>query len=437
MIEKILVLGSGAREHSIIKAIERSSRPNEVFCVASNMNPGIASLCSEFIIDDFNNAEIVTKYAIQNDISLAIVGPENPLQKGVADALWNAKIKVVGPKKEPAQIETSKAFTRNLLKKYKIPGGPKYKIFNSMVGVISFLKELGDNYVVKFDGLAGGKGVKVSGDHLNSHEDALQYCEELINKNHEFVIEEKFIGEEFSLMSFCDGKNLKHMPAVQDHKRAYENDLGPNTGGMGTYSDADHSLPFLQNEEIQKAQDMNQATANALMKEFGYGFKGVLYGGFMATKYGVKLIEYNARFGDPEAMNVLSILETDFIDICDGITQGTLDQIDVRFKNKATVCKYAVPEGYPEKPIKGAKIDLSKVEDQESLFYASVDIVNGDLIEAGSRTVAVVGVDETIEKAEKLAQREISKIKGPLFYRRDIGTKKLIQEKTKHMESLR
>ncbi|MFL3007722.1 MAG: phosphoribosylamine--glycine ligase [Candidatus Neomarinimicrobiota bacterium] len=436
-MEKILVLGSGAREHSIIKAIERSSRPNEVFCVASNMNPGIASLCSEFIIDDFNNAEIVTKYAIQNDISLAIVGPENPLQKGVADALWNAKIKVVGPKKEPAQIETSKAFTRNLLKKYKIPGGPKYKIFNSMVGVISFLKELGDNYVVKFDGLAGGKGVKVSGDHLNSHEDALQYCEELINKNHEFVIEEKFIGEEFSLMSFCDGKNLKHMPAVQDHKRAYENDLGPNTGGMGTYSDADHSLPFLQNEEIQKAQDMNQATANALMKEFGYGFKGVLYGGFMATKYGVKLIEYNARFGDPEAMNVLSILETDFIDICDGITQGTLDQIDVRFKNKATVCKYAVPEGYPEKPIKGAKIDLSKVEDQESLFYASVDIVNGDLIEAGSRTVAVVGVDETIEKAEKLAQREISKIKGPLFYRKDIGTNKLIQEKTKHMESLR
>ena len=437
MIEKILVLGSGAREHSIIKAIKRSSRPNNIFCIGSNMNPGIASLCFEFVIDDFNSTEIVTRYAIQNDISLAIIGPENPLQKGVADSLWNAKIKVVGPKKEPAQIETSKAFTRNLLKKYKISGGPKYKIFNSMVGVISFLKELGDNYVVKFDGLAGGKGVKVSGDHLTSHEDALQYCEELINKNHEFVIEEKFIGEEFSLMSFCDGKNLKHMPAVQDHKRAYENDLGPNTGGMGTYSDADHSLPFLQNEEIQKAQDMNQATANALMKEFGYGFKGVLYGGFMATKYGVKLIEYNARFGDPEAMNVLSILETDFIDICDGITQGTLDQIDVRFKNKATVCKYAVPEGYPEKPIKGAKIDLSKVEDQESLFYASVDIVNGDLIEAGSRTVAVVGVDETIEKAEKLAQREISKIKGPLFYRKDIGTNKLIQEKTKHMESLR
>jgi len=437
MTKKILVLGSGAREHSIIKAIERSSKPNEIFCIASNMNPGITNLCKEFIIDDFNKPEVVTKYATEKNISLAIIGPENPLQKGVADALWNAKIKVVGPKKELAQIETSKAFTRNLLKKHNIPGGPKYKTFNSVVGVLSFLEELGDNYVVKFDGLAGGKGVKVSGDHLASHKDALTYCEELIHKDHEFVIEEKFIGQEFSLMSFCDGKNLKHMPAVQDHKRAFDDDQGPNTGGMGTYSDADQSLPFLRIEEIQKAQDINQATANALKKEFGYGFKGVLYGGFMATKDGVKLIEYNARFGDPEAMNVLSILKTDFLDICDGITQGTLNQVDVQFKNKATVCKYAVPKGYPDNPIKGEKIDLSKVKDHDSLFYASVDVIDGTLVEAGSRTVAVVGVDDTIEKAERLAQKEISKIKGPLFHRKDIGTNRLIQKKINHMDSLR
>ena len=206
---------------------------------------------------------------------------------------------------------------------------------------------------------------------------------------------------------------------------------------MGTYSDADHYLPFLRKEEIQKAQNINIATANALKKEFGYGFKGMLYGGFMATKDGVKLIEYNARFGDPEAMNVLSILKTDFLDICYGIAQGTLDQIDVRFENKATVCKYAVPEGYPDKPIKGEKIDLSKVRNQDSLFYASVDVIDGALVEAGSRTVAVVGIDETIEKAEKLAQKEISKIKGPLFHRKDIGTNRLIQKKINHMDSLR
>ena len=437
MSDKILVIGSGAREHSIVKAIERSSRSNDVFCIASNINPGIANLCKEFIVDDFNNPKIVTNYANENKVSMAIVGPENPLQKGVADALWNEGVKVVGPKKNLAQIETSKAFTRDLLKKHKIPGGPKYKIFDSISGVQSFLKELGENYVVKLDGLAGGKGVKVSGDHLKSHNEALEYCKELITKKCQFVIEEKFIGQEFSLMSFSDGKTLKHMPVVQDHKRAYENDRGPNTGGMGTYSDANHSLPFLQTEEIEKAHNINQATANALVEEFGHGYKGVLYGGFMATKNGVKLIEYNARFGDPEAMNVLSILETDFLEICNGITQGTLEQVDVKFKNKATVCKYAVPEGYPNNPVKGAKIDLSKVKDRESLFYASVDVQDGILVEAGSRTVAVVGLGDTIEKAEKIAEEEISKIKGPLFHRKDIGTNSLIQKRIEHMDSLR
>ena len=437
MSDKILVIGSGAREHSIVKAIERSSREVDVFCIASNMNPGIANLCTEFIIDDFNNPKIVSRYANENDVSIAVIGPENPLSKGIADTLWDTKIKVIGPKKHLAQIETSKAFTRNLLKKYKIPGGPKYKVFNSISGVKDFLKELGENYVVKFDGLAGGKGVKVAGDHLSSHSEALEYCKELISKKQEFVIEEKFIGQEFSLMSFCDGDTLKHMPAVQDHKRAYENDKGPNTGGMGTYSDTGHSLPFLQKKDIEDAYKINQATAEALKNEFKEGYKGILYGGFMATEEGVKLIEYNARFGDPEAMNVLSILETDFMDICDGITMGKLEELDVTFKNKATVCKYAVPEGYPDNPVKGEIIDVSKIENEDLLFYASVDIKNGVLIESGSRTIAVVGIDDTIEKAEKIAEKEISKIQGPLFHRKDIGTNTLIQKRIKHMESLR
>ena len=227
------------------------------------------------------------------------------------------------------------------------------------------------------------------------------------------------------------------MPAVEDHKRAYENDAGPNTGGMGTYSDADHSLPFLQKKDIEEAHEINQATTNALMKEFGYGYKGILYGGFMATKDGVKLIEYNARFGDPEAMNVLSILETDFIKICHGIISEKLDQVDVRFKNKATVCKYALPKGYPNEPIKGAEINLSKIKNQESLFYASVDVQNGVLGEAGSRTIAVIGIDNTIKGAEKIAEKEISKIEGPLFHRKDIGTSSLIQKRIEHMDSLR
>ena len=437
MKNKILVIGSGAREHAIVRALDRSPQEKEIYCLASNMNPGIAEHCDEILIGNFNNPKFVVSYAKEVGTTLAIIGPENPLANGVADALWEAGVKVVGPKKDLAQLETSKAFTRDLLKEYDIPGGPQYETFNSMNGVADFLNILGENYVVKYDGLAGGKGVKVSGDHLHSHEEALAYCQELVEGGGKFVIEEKFIGEEFSLMSFCDGDTLKHMPVVQDHKRAYEGDTGPNTGGMGTYSDANHSLPFMADDDITQAHNINIQTAMAVKDKFGEGYKGILYGGFMATATGVKLIEYNARFGDPEAMNVLSLLEADFIDICNGIADGTLDKVDVRFQNKATVCKYAVPEGYPDNPIKGKSVDVSQIENPDGLFYASVDFKGASLVEAGSRTVAVVGIADTISKAEIIAEKEVSSISGPLFHRNDIGTDKLIQKRINHMKEIK
>ena len=437
MKNKILVIGSGAREHAIVRALDRSPQEKEIYCLASNMNPGIAEHCDEILIGNFNNPEFVVSYAKEVGATLAIIGPENPLANGVADALWEAGVKVVGPKKDLAQLETSKAFTRDLLKEYDIPGGPQYETFNSMNGVADFLNILGKNYVVKYDGLAGGKGVKVSGDHLHSHEEALAYCQELVEGGGKFVIEEKFIGEEFSLMSFCEGDTLKHMPVVQDHKRAYEGDTGPNTGGMGTYSDANHSLPFMADDDITQAHNINIQTAMAVKDKFGEGYKGILYGGFMATATGVKLIEYNARFGDPEAMNVLSLLEADFIDICNGIADGTLDKVDVRFQNKATVCKYAVPEGYPDNPIKGKSVDVSQIENPDGLFYASVDFKGASLVEAGSRTVAVVGIADTISKAEIIAEKEVSSISGPLFHRNDIGTDKLIQKRINHMKEIK
>ena len=437
MKHKILVVGSGAREHAIVRALDRSPQDKEIFCLASNMNPGIAELCDEILIGNFNDPEFVVSYAKETDATLAIVGPENPLAAGVADALWGAGVKTVGPKKDLAQLETSKAYTRNLLKEYDIPGGPKYQTFDTLDGVTDFLNELGENYVVKYDGLAGGKGVKVAGDHLHSHDEALAYCQELVDSDGEFVIEEKFVGEEFSLMSFCDGDNLKHMPAVQDHKRAYEGDTGPNTGGMGTYSDANHSLPFLTDNDISQALEINIQTAMAIKDKFGVGYKGILYGGFMATARGVKLIEYNARFGDPEAMNVLSLLESDFIDICIGVADGTLNQVDVQFANKATVCKYAVPEGYPDNPVKGEPIDVSKVKNLDGLFYASVDFKSTSLVEAGSRTIAIVGIADTLSDAEALAEKEVSSISGPLFHRTDIGTDEIVQKRVDHMNSLR
>ena len=433
----VLLLGSGAREHAISRALDRSSQNPTISCLASNNNPGIQKISEFFEVGNINDPETVTSFAQQCSADLAIIGPEAPLESGVADALWSAGIPTVGPKKAHAQIETSKGFTRDLLAKYNIPGGPRYRRFDSLDGVTEFLEELGDNYVVKYDGLMGGKGVKVSGDHLHSHEEALEYCKQLVNSGGSFVIEEKLIGEEFSLMSFCDGEHLAHMPSVQDHKRAYEGDKGPNTGGMGSYSDTDHSLPFISAEDIIEAQKINEATAHALRDEFNEGYKGVLYGGFIATAEGVKLIEYNARLGDPEAMNVLPLLESDFVDICNGIVEGNLHQKDISFRNQATVCKYAVPEGYPDSPVKGEPIDVSAITDTSQLYYASVDVKNGQLTEAGSRTVAYVGLADTLDEAEAKAETEISKVSGPLFHRTDIGTAQLIQLRINHLKSIR
>ena len=432
----VLLVGSGAREHTIARALNNSPQEKNIFCLGSNMNPGIAELCTEIKIDDINDPKLVSRYALKIGAALAIVGPENPLAVGVADALWSIGIKVVGPKKNLAQIESSKSFARDLLTEYSIPGCPEYRTFSSMDGVLSYLQALDENYVVKYDGLAGGKGVKVAGDHLNSHNEAKEYCQSLVDRGGKFIIEEKLIGQEFSLMSFSDGTDLKHMPAVQDHKRAYEGDTGPNTGGMGTYSDANHSLPFLKEEDIETAHNINVATANALKDKFGEGYKGVLYGGFIATASGVKLIEYNARLGDPEAMNVLPLLDSCFIDICNGIVDGNLSSVDVQFKAKATVCKYAVPKGYPDKPIRGVPIEISGVQNPEQLFYASVDVKDGQFILAGSRAVAAVGIADNISSAEEIAEKNISAIKGPVFHRTDIGTNKLIQNKLDHMLSL-
>ena len=436
-MKNILLIGSGAREHAIAKSFAQSLHPINLFCLGTNLNPGIRDLCSELIVGSITDPLAVQSFAKQHSIDFAIIGPEVALAAGVSDALWQVKIPCVGPVKKLAQIETSKAFTRELLTRHKISGSPLFKVFTSLEGVPDFLNELGENYVVKYDGLMGGKGVRVAGDHLHGHFDAISYCKELADENKAFVIEEKLIGQEFSLMSFCDGAHLKHMPPIQDHKRAYEDDQGPNTGGMGSYSDKDGSLPFLSKQDINQAQAINVATATALKNEFGQGYIGVLYGGFIATAADVKLIEYNARFGDPEALNVLAILSTDFYDICMAMINGTLDQCPAEFKPQATVCKYAVPHGYPDNPIRGETFDLSRMQNIDQLYFASVDIRGDQLVEAGSRTVAYVGIASTLEEAEQIAEKEVSAIEGPLFHRKDIGTSDLINKRIQQMNELR
>lgn len=307
-----------------------------------------------------------------------------------------------------------------------------------MDGVQSFLEQLGvDGYVIKANGLMGGKGVKVASDHLKNFKEAMAFCRELLALGQTFMIEEKLVGEEFSLMCFCDGHSLIAMPLVQDHKRAFNNDEGPNTGGMGSYSDTNHRLPFLSESDFEKALHMNQAIISALTSEYREKYIGILYGSFMATKQGIHLIEFNARFGDPEALNVLSILESDFVQLCEAMIQGRLAGESIRFSPQATVCKYVVPQGYPDHPLKNECIDISKIAHPERLFFGSVEEHSQKIYTLGSRALAVVGQGATLSEAEKMAEQEVNRIQGNIFHRSDIGTEELIARRIHHMRALR
>ena len=433
-MKNVLVLGSGAREVAIARSISQSLIKNSIFCISKDVNPQIVELCEDYLVLDINNVSEIVSYSKKRGINLAIIGPENPLANGVVNELECAGVRCVGPKKEVALIETSKAFARTIIDLCCPEKNPRRREFDSIEGVESFIGQLGEEYVIKFDGLMGGKGVRVSGEHLKTVSEGLDYADEIVESGGKFLIEEKLIGEEFSLMSFVDGEICKHMPIVQDHKRAYEGDTGPNTGGMGTYSFGNHSLPFLNEKNVKEAQETNELVAKQLLKQTGTPYVGVLYGGFMLTRGGVKVIEYNARFGDPEAMNVLSILKSDFLAICISIVDGNLKEQEVSFESLATVCKYVAPLGYPDKPSKGFEVHCN--QNDSSLFLASVMMKNQKLIACGSRTAAVVGKSEDVDKAEAIAEKGVSKISGSLFHRKDIGTEKLISSRVQRMKEI-
>lgn len=434
----ILVVGSGAREHAIVAALRRSSQQVQIFCCGTSVNPGIKNDINGYWVGDITDCKTIMHMVYEWEIQLAIIGPEAPLENGLADTLWEASVPVIGPKKKLAKIETSKSFARQLMQKYEIPGLPVYQVFMDMNGIPEFLRQLGEgNYVIKANGLMGGKGVKVAGDHLHSFAEAINYCEQIFSMGQTLVIEEKLIGQEFSLMCFCDGQRIVPMPLVQDHKRAFVKDKGPNTGGMGSYSDADHSLPFLRKEEVEQALKINQSVLRALMQQENDRYIGILYGGFIATAKGVYVIEFNARFGDPEALNVLTLLETDFVELCQSLVTNRLSRLAVEFAHKATVCKYLVPLGYPDNPQKNTPVDISRVVDKSRLYLASVDEQNHLLLTAGSRTAAFVGVADSITEAEHIAEKEVNAVSGALFHREDIGKAELIADRIAFMRKLR
>ncbi|ATZ61183.2 MAG: phosphoribosylamine--glycine ligase [Methanosarcinales archaeon Met12] len=429
---KLLIVGSGGREHAIAETLARSRRHPAMYAVMKNHNPGIARLCEGILIAEETDISKVTGYADKIKTDLAIIGPEAPLAAGIVDALEEIDVPAVGPKKTVARIESDKVWARQLMRKHGIKGCPVFRVFGDADDACEFIDGFEKGAVVKPAGLTGGKGVKVVGDQVDK-DGAKEYVKGLLEKG-QVVIEERLVGEEFTVQAFVDGKALASSPAVQDHKRAYEGDRGPNTGGMGSYSDAGDILPFMAEQDYVDGIKIMKQTVAALKKETGVEYKGILYGQFMLTADGLKVIEFNCRFGDPEAMNVLPLLNTDLVEIAYDILNGSLS--DVEFMRKATVCKYAVPKGYPAKPIIGAKLSIEPIEDA-LLFYASVNEVDGEIYTTSSRSLAVVGIADTISEAEKKAENALSRIKGHIQCRHDIGKKFLIQKRIDHIKSLR
>ncbi|RLG35435.1 phosphoribosylamine--glycine ligase [Methanosarcinales archaeon] len=431
---RVLLVGAGGREHAIATSIKASSRDVELYAVMGNRNPGIVRLCSGFLIAKETDLEKVNTYAAKIGAEIAIIGPEAPLGEGIVDLLEENGVRCVAPSRDASQIETDKAWARQFMVNHSIRGVPEFGVFDEKKSALNFIDELGD-VAVKPTWLTGGKGVRTMGDQLETLDDAKRYAAKLLEDNKRpVVIEENLKGEEFTIQAFVDGKNIRVSPAVQDHKRAYEGDLGPNTGGMGSYSCPDGLLPFITETDYEEGVSIMRDTVRAMCDEFDRGYRGILYGQFILTSSGVKLIEFNARFGDPEAMNILPLLETDFVDVMEGVVDGNLP--DTTYSAMATVCKYVVPKGYPANPKKGTKLTVGDIGSAK-LFYASVNEVDGEIYTGTSRSIAVVGIAEDLVEAEQIAERGLSGISGEFDCRHDIGTRDLIKKKVKRMREIR
>jgi len=426
--ETVLVVGGGGREHAITRALAADPAA-EVYACAGNRNPGIAGLAEGFEPIEGTAVEAVVAYATEVGADVAVIGPEAALEAGVADALADAGVYTFGPRADAARIETDKAFQREFMRSESIPGCPDFAVFDDAEAACEYIDDSDGDLAVKPAGLTGGKGVRVIGDQVTP-EEAKAY---LRDADHDrVVVEERLVGEEFTVQAFVANGEVRPTPAVQDHKRAYEGGEGPNTGGMGSYSDAAPELPFMTADEYAPAVDVLEATVDALPD-----YAGVLYGQFMLTAEGPKVVEFNARFGDPEAMNTLPVLETSFLDVVTAARDGE-SLPELAFAEQATVCKYAVPDGYPVDPDAGARITVDEDSVGDALlFYASVDEREDGLYTTTSRSFAVVGVADTVAAAEERAEAALSAAGDGLRIRHDVGKPSVVEERVDRMNDLR
>lgn len=417
---KVLVVGGGGREHAIVKKIAESSKVDKIYCAPGNAGIGELAELADIKATDIEGQ---LKFAKEHEIDLTVVAPDDPLVLGMVDAFSEAGLRAFGPNKEAAQMEGSKVFAKELMKKYNIPTA-KYEVFTDYENAFAYIKEQ-NSYpaVIKAEGLALGKGVIIAQNEQEA-EDGLK--EIMLDKvfgqsGNRVVIEEFLTGPEISVLAFCDGKTVKPMVSAQDHKRAYDQDKGPNTGGMGTFS------PSRIYDEKMAEECMNHIflpTINALRSE-GITYKGVLYFGLMSTKDGVKVIEYNARFGDPETQVVLPRLKNDLVDIFESCIDGTLDEMDIKWSDDAAVCVVMASGGYPKKYQTGYEIKgLNEVAGGITVYHAGTKKEDGVFKTNGGRVLGVTALGKDLDDAIKNAYRAVEKITfTDAHYRKDIGIK--------------
>ena len=416
---KILVIGGGGREHAIVHTLKKSPRVSEIYCA-----PGNGGIAQEAVCVPIKATEVdaLADYAAKERFDLVMVAPDDPLALGLVDKLEAKGIRAFGPRANAAIVESSKAFSKGLMKKYGIPTA-KYETFTEMEAALGYVRAQGAPIVVKADGLALGKGVVVA-QTVEEAEDAVRSMMEdrkFGDSGSTVVIEECMVGPEVTVLAFTDGKTVVPMLSSQDHKRAYDNDEGPNTGGMGAFCPSPKFTPEIA-ETCMKT--IFRPTIDALAAE-GRPFKGVIYFGLMLTPDGPKVVEYNARFGDPETQPILSMLETDLVDIFDAVIDEKLDALEIRWKEGAACCVVMASGGYPVGHKTGYAISgLGDVPENVFVFHAGTKLDGDIYLTGGGRVLGVTATAATLSNAIAAAYAGVEKISfTDVHYRRDIGKK--------------
>lgn len=409
---KILVIGSGGREHAIVDAIARSKRAEKIYCAPGNA--GIAAQAECVALKD-TDVEGLLQFALKEEIDLTVVGPEAALAVGVVDRFREEGLRIFGPTKAATRIESSKEFAKELMQRYAIPTAA-FRSFTDFEEALAYVKAGSLPTVLKYDGLAAGKGVVIA-ETMPQAEEALRdmLLDDKFGKG-KVVVEEFLTGPEFSLLCFVAGEEVYPMPVAQDHKRAYEGDKGPNTGGMGAYS----PLPFISEEEREWSLEQIMKPVAKAMQQEGCPFTGVLYGGLMKTPDGIKVIEFNARFGDPETEVVLPRLKSDIVEIFTALADGKPLEEPIQWHDFSTLGIVLASKGYPGDYAKGFPIE--GLESLDGVYHMGTALKEGKVVTNGGRVLFVVGRGEDLTKAREDALQKVEKIECEnLFFRRDIG----------------